>query len=690
MRLYSIINILLAMSSIMIIKMSITISMKLILIRFFDRLWLFFIKILLESSKIKNIAQQFLITLINLMNMFNYDSIYGTVNEITMVVNIFMGNPEQLNTLIESKETTQSIKDIVIIETIVTEQIIETIVTEPIIETFVTEPIIETIVTEPIIETIVTEPIIETIATETIIDTIVTEPIIETFVTEQIIETIATEPLIETIATEPIIETIVTEQIIETIASEPIIETIKAIELADRIDVGVSLVSGATIESIKKIKPTGSFEIIDDVINIEDVDVSDEIDDIVGEIEPLGNLGHFRDRKYTRCVHTHDNDVNFAELVDIYNVLFGSLDQLDLIDSNERIILGSPDRPIDLGVTKVDLVVPIIFHLVDPDLGVKDVDYWTRHINDNIVNQLNNDYNVTFFNYADTYLENVEKLFKNADPTKRQFYLNLVSTLPNNPLITWKFNLEKVVMNPVAGLRIKKKDNDDVFKAVSLIDPEKFLNIIILPGDNVLGISVFPFKDRCAEDHSKIASEAVYKNGVLIGTVPFIGSVAPFNKYRTFTHEIGHWCGLLHPFDNMSCKTPEITGLGLNKLNFDKNKAVATTGTGTGLNNISEENELDQDFVGDLVSDTPPQTKPTYGTVYDKISTITRRSSEQKITVRNTPFAYIFEKNNHTPNFFNFMDYTDDAQMCMFSHLQIVHMIYMLLRFRPNFVYQYD
>ena len=569
----------------------------------------------------------------DLMDMFNYDSIYDNINEITIV-----DNPEQIAPI----------------------------------------NIFDTIETDIIIETIATEAKIETIATEAKIETNANEPIIETIVTESIIETIASEPIIETIAS----------GFIEIIASEPIIETIKAIELDDTIEVDVSLVSGATIESIKKIKPTGSFEIIDDVINIEDVDVSDEIDDIVGEIEPLGNLGHFRDRKYTRCVHTHDNDVNFAELVDIYNVLFGSLDQLDLIDSNERIILGSPDRPIDLGVTKVDLIVPIVFHLVDPDLGVKDVDYWTRHINDNIIKQLNNDYNVTFFNYADTYLENVEKLFKNADPTKRQFYLNLVSTLPNNSLITWKFNLEKVIMNPVSGVRIKKKDNDDVFKTVTLIDPEKFLNIIILPGDNVLGISVFPFKDRCVEDHSKIASEALYKNGVLIGTVPFIGSVAPFNKYRTFTHEIGHWCGLLHPFDNMSYKTPEVTALGLNKLNFEKNKAVPTKVTS--LNNISEENELEQDFVGDLVSDTPPQTRPTYGTVYDKISTITRRSSEQKITVRNTPFAYIFEKNNHTPNFFNFMDYTDDAQMCMFTHLQIVHMIYMLLRFRPNFVYQYD
>ena len=46
------------------------------------------------------------------------------------------------------------------------------------------------------------------------------------------------------------------------------------------------------------------------------------------------------------------------------------------------------------------------------------------------------------------------------------------------------------------------------------------------------------------------------------------------------------------------------------------------------------------------------------------------------------------KKNDQTPNFFNFMDYTDDSQMCMFTQLQVLHMIYMLSRFRPNFIEQ--
>ena len=89
-----------------------------------------------------------------------------------------------------------------------------------------------------------------------------------------------------------------------------------------------------------------------------------------------------------------------------------------------------------------------------------------------------------------------------------------------------------------------------------------------------------------------------------------------------------------------------------------------------------------------MIADTATQYAPTFGTVHDGFKTIRKIVGNRvvNVNVRDTPYANIFEKNNDTPNFFNFMDYTDDVQMCMFTHLQMMRMIYMLARFRPNFV----
>jgi hypothetical protein len=135
----------------------------------------------------------------------------------------------------------------------------------------------------------------------------------------------------------------------------------------------------------------------------------------------------------------------------------------------------------------------------------------------------------------------------------------------------------------------------------------------------------------------------------------FLGNVAQYNKYRTFTHEIGHWCGLLHPFDNDTCKTSSVTKFGMS----------------------TKES-------GDMIADTTVQFSPTFGTVFDSIKT--KRVNGTLTQVHISPYAYIFDKNLKTPNFLNFMDYTDDAQMCMFTHLQILKMAYMMTRFRPKFV----
>ncbi len=380
---------------------------------------------------------------------------------------------------------------------------------------------------------------------------------------------------------------------------------------------------------------------------------------------PLEDGKHF-----VRCTHHKDFDSDFDSILEQHN------EQINELQNSQRLTIGNTKNPIDLGKNKIKISIPMIFHLLDPKLQSKDQTYWTTHIKNNIITQLNKDFNVSLSNFGPEYIANVNSLFKNADTMKRNFYLNSVSNLPDNSNITWEFSLSKVIIKPITGLNIDNGKNDDIFRTIELEDPENYLNIVVIPGSQILGISVFPFSDRNGSDKTKINPEFKFRNGILINTQMFTGNTAPFNKYRTFTHEIGHWCGLLHPFDNTTCKTIDITKFGLNSLNFDKTPVAI--------------GETDQDFVGDLVADTPTQDQPTYGTVYDKVTTITKKINGkiQNIKIRNTPYNYIFEDNDQTPNFYNFMDYTDDKQMCMFTQLQVLHMIYLMAKFRPNFVKQ--
>jgi hypothetical protein len=82
-----------------------------------------------------------------------------------------------------------------------------------------------------------------------------------------------------------------------------------------------------------------------------------------------------------------------------------------------------------------------------------------------------------------------------------------------------------------------------------------------------------------------------------------------------------------------------------------------------------------------------PQDQPTFGTIYDAGNVgYTKTFPTKKTFLRNTPYAWIFQDNNKYANFLNFMDYTDDAQLFMFTHDQMLKMIYLMSRFRPGFV----
>lgn len=367
--------------------------------------------------------------------------------------------------------------------------------------------------------------------------------------------------------------------------------------------------------------------------------------------------------KFDRCGHSCDTK-EYQDIMQAHTEAF-------------RMAVGvAAPAPLDLTKTKVHINIPMVFHIVDPALAPRGVAYWTAHINNNLIPILNTDYNKNYANFGATLSQSINALFANADPGKKEYYCGLTKCLPHDLNVTWNFTLDSVIINPHAGFTINGTSNENLFRSINVQSPDTKLNIIIVPSSQILGLSVFPFTDRDPSNPARIDPSLTYRNGVLIASSMFTGTTPPYNLYRTFTHEIGHWCGLLHPFDNVSVNSGDVVRYGLNHLVVDNSAGAMYGGR-------------DQNTTGDLIADTMPQTDPTFGTIYDSFTAGYSRTFPSKRTnVRNTPYAWIFQDNNKYSNFFNFMDYTDDAQLFMFTQDQMLKMVYLMARFRPGFVTQ--
>jgi len=148
-------------------------------------------------------------------------------------------------------------------------------------------------------------------------------------------------------------------------------------------------------------------------------------------------------------------------------------------------------------------------------------------------------------------------------------------------------------------------------KAALAVDPAHALNIYTAGlGQNLLGWACFPWSVR--EDNSL--------HGVVLlhSSLPG-GKAAPYNLGDTATHEVGHYVGLLHTFQN-GCYSP-----------------------------------------GDYVSDTPAEAGPAYGCPAG----------------RNTCAAAGLDPIH------NFMDYSDDACMYEFTALQRARVAWALATYKP-------
>ena len=155
------------------------------------------------------------------------------------------------------------------------------------------------------------------------------------------------------------------------------------------------------------------------------------------------------------------------------------------------------------------------------------------------------------------------------------------------------------------------KDDQAQLKALSQWDPTQYLNIWVTESiaNGILGYATFPFD----------IGSSPQLDGVVVARPYFgVNSFSPFNKGRTVTHEVGHWLGLFHTFQD-------------------------------GCSGMTQSNCAIQ---GDLVCDTPPASSPAYG-----CPGIRNSCSE----------SYPSNLDDMT---MNYMDYVDDACMYMFTQGQ--------------------
>ena len=162
------------------------------------------------------------------------------------------------------------------------------------------------------------------------------------------------------------------------------------------------------------------------------------------------------------------------------------------------------------------------------------------------------------------------------------------------------------------------------FKKKNAVAPEENLNIYTcLPADGVLGEATFP------SDHD----EADPQHGVILLYSSFPGGPdAPYNEGATAVHEVGHWLGLYHTFEEEAEAE-------------DEERALACAG------------------LGDLVDDTPAENEAAYG------------CPEGRDTCPDDPGDDPIR---------NFMDYTDDACMEEFTEGQAERMEAQLTAFKPT------
>jgi hypothetical protein len=271
--------------------------------------------------------------------------------------------------------------------------------------------------------------------------------------------------------------------------------------------------------------------------------------------------------------------------------------------------------------------IGIVFHICYTDKPSNKVEQDINHS----IKMLNNDFNRTPDNfnrglgvYDDIHFNNVYTAYaKRAESAHINFYR----------VITKYGIVENQTTSNISTLNkfIKSKS--------PAINPEQYLNVWVVDmNGGIFGYSQYPW------DLQK-SSET---DGVVIahGTFGKNPSYKKFNLNKNLTHQVGHWLGLYHTFND-----------DINLLMYanDRNKRL--------------------EGYRDCVIDIQPQQYPTYGNPFkDKTFPLTSGSNvsnEQDVC-----------KSYHM--FMNYMDFTDDEAQFMFTRYQVYKMRQMIQIYRPT------
>lgn len=170
------------------------------------------------------------------------------------------------------------------------------------------------------------------------------------------------------------------------------------------------------------------------------------------------------------------------------------------------------------------------------------------------------------------------------------------------------------------------------------VEPEKYLNVWVAEFYNgLLGYAQFPWDNSPETDGVVIAKSTFGQNP----------NSVQYSLNKTMTHEVGHWLGLYHTFQDT--------------FSYEGGNIDYQDG-----NNI-------EDTKGDCVADTPPQGTPTYGNPFTNVNNWPTSRPVDQLTA-----------NRHM--FMNFMDYSDDIAMFMFTSDQAEKIRQMILLYRPQLI----
>ena len=336
-------------------------------------------------------------------------------------------------------------------------------------------------------------------------------------------------------------------------------------------------------------------------------------------------------QQYRKCAH-HVKSINYMNHVKQHHTIAtGSGDLLRIVDI---------DTPIN---------IVLVFHFLAPR-GTYSKERVQNRAAD-VVTSLNDDFN----NYSPSantmnnlrYKNIINQVFISNIPKQNIYlgakYLELIPTRPSNII----FQLGEIYYYPVKH-QLNLSSYDDI-KDVDIehqvigqficrhgakaIHPDNFLNIWIvdITGTNILGFSNFPWES--ANDYY----------GIIINRRAFLPedyNESAFSAYKTFTHEIGHFLGLLHVPNHHS--GPGVQPIG----------------------NINDDSDIPLD----------PQS-------LQKDNTIPILAYDPTDKNQNKLLHY---EPDFNPLFMNFMDNSYDKYCTMFTNKQIQIMRHMIIAYKPN------